>query len=144
MGISGWVMILPAILWKVFRNSRIETVIITKLQEKKGTGSTPLSLAFRATVQECTVCPQQSPTALVFDISRRKTFCQAHPFLGIAYSLTTCGQGKPPTFISYLKLVTNMPYQLTASSFKLSFQDHCPTLEPFQLLAAAESQFSNA
>lgn len=104
------------------------------LGEEKGGPS--LSRAANATVQKSTMSPVVSqystPGHRAFVFIRRKMFYQAHPFLYIASTLTTCGQGKLSIFISCWKLESLIcHYQITAYSFKPSCRELFWTFKPF-------------
>lgn len=113
----------------------IKKALITKLWKKKERG---LSLCLSC----WSCCPgKQSlfPIALNILLQGTKSLAwikgkrsvKLIHFCGSS-SLTTCRQRKPSTFTYCSKLKSPIcHYQVTTSSFKLSFGDHFPTLEPF-------------
>ena len=140
----GWGegMILPTILWKVYRNLRIKgkMPLSTKLWEKKGRSS-PHCLKLPMLLPRKAACSQQPSTvhsrALRLCHQQKENILSSSCLSAVACPLTTCGQGKLSTFISCSKLESPIwIYQMTANSFTLSFQDHCPTFDPFWQLTA--------
>lgn len=112
----------------------------TKLWEKKGRSS-PHSLELPMLLPRKAACSQQPSTvhsrALRLCHQQKENILSSSCLSAVACPLTTCGQGKLSTFISCSKLESPIwIYQMTANSFKLSFQDHFPTFDPFWQLIA--------
>lgn len=112
----------------------------TKLWEKKGRSS-PHCLKLPMLLPRKAACSQQPSTvhsrALRLCHQQKENILSSSCLSAVACPLTTCGQGKLSTFISCSKLESPIwIYQMTANSFKLSFQDHFPTFDPFWQLIA--------